>query len=138
MDEEQLRKSIRNDPHMNDVVWGVFARNELPTCLLPGGYVVNSEDRGSPGQHWMCVYVAEDGQVEFMDSLGRKPTDYKLNLRCTYYSAPVQGKNTDSCGLYVLYYLFWRSRGVAMHVIMATLNKKNNDATVRAHFALLS
>jgi len=123
---------------MNAVVWGVFARNELPTQLLPGGYVVNSEDRESPGQHWMAVYVTEDGLMEFMDSLGRKPTDYKLNLNCTYYSAPVQQNSSDSCGLYVLYYLYWRSRGIPMHVIMATLNNKNNDATVKAHFALMS
>ncbi len=122
---------------MKSMVWGVFARNELPIPLFPGGYIINSEDRGSPGEHWLAVYVTEDGQVEFVDSLGRKPTDYELNLNCTYYSSPVQLDSSRNCGLYVLYYLFWRTRGVPMHVIMATLNKKNNDTTVESHFALL-
>jgi hypothetical protein len=137
MDAAQLEKRIQKDEVMKNDVWGVFARNELPSHLLPGGYVVNSDDRGSPGQHWMAVYVTEDGMVEFMDSFGRKPQDYKLDLNCTYYSRAVQSANTGTCGLYVLYYLFWRCRGIPMHVIMSTLNNPNNDTTVNHHYALM-
>jgi hypothetical protein len=137
MDATQLERRIRSDPKLNERVWGVFARNELPSPLHPGGYVVNSQERGLPGLHWLAVYVTEDGSVEFMDSLGRTPSEYQLNLNCTYYSAPVQPVGSNACGLYVLYYLYWRTRGIPFHVIMSTLNRSNNDDTVRSHYALM-
>jgi hypothetical protein len=135
MDEQQLTEKIKKDPEMRSCVWGVFARDELPATLLPGGYVVNSDDRRTAGQHWMGVYV--DKHVEFMDPLGKKPQDYGINLKAVYYSGAVQGEDSISCGLYVLYFLYWRCRGIPMHVIMSLLNEKNNDSIVKLHAGLL-
>jgi hypothetical protein len=137
MDERELREKIKKDPEMRSCVWGVFARDELPETLLPGGYIVNSNDRRSAGQHWMGVYVTEDGMKEFMDPLGKKPQDYGIDLKAMYYSAPVQSKDSISCGLYVLYFLYWRGRDIPLHVIMSTLNQKNNDSIVKVHVGLL-
>ena len=135
MDESQLNAMIRKDPVMNRVTWGVFARNELPTIttLLPGAYVVNSRTRRTGGQHWFLIYVEEEEgrPVEFYDSLGKDPKDYDLNIECIYNERRVQAENTETCGLYVLYFLYWRSRGVNMHDILLTLNQKNNTVNER-------
>jgi hypothetical protein len=135
MDEGQLKTAIGRDPYLKRFSWGVFARDELPRDLFPGAYLVNTQDRGTPGQHWFALFVTEDGLVEFADSLGRKPTDYKIRLDCIYYSDAVQPPGSELCGLYVLYYLYWRTRNIPFHVIMSTLNTEHNDSVVKAHYA---
>ena len=121
---------------MKNAVYGVFAMGELPPHLLPGGYVLNSDVRSGGGEHWLALYVDEDGTVEFMDSLGHPPEKYGLRVNATHSIRPVQANSSTLCGLYVLYYLFWRTRGVPMDVILDTLPSKDNDAIVLRHRAL--
>lgn len=131
MDEYQIKEIIQKDNLLRAGVWGVFARNELPPLLLPGGYIINTEDRGKPGQHWVATYVPSVGPVEFVDSFGKPPEEYGLYFNCIYSSRQLQPLSSNKCALYALYYIFWRCRGVPMHDIINTLNMSNNDSIIQ-------
>ena len=133
MNGEELHSYIVKDCITKAVTWGVFARNELPQgTLLPGAYVVNSHE--APGQHWFLLYVGET--VELYDSLGKSPRDYNLKMNCVYSTDKIQPVYSVSCGLYVLYFLFWRSRGIPMNVLFDSL-RENGEEIVKNHFSHL-
>lgn len=133
MDAIELNRLILKDDCMKAVTWGVFARDELPQFpLLPGAYVVNSHER--PGQHWFLIFVG-DG-IEMYDSLGRKPIDYELHFPCQYFHERIQEKNSNTCGLYVLYFLYWRCRGIDMFTLINSLTL-NNEKIVKDHYIWL-
>jgi len=138
MDRAELQRQIRRDPNMHAVTRGVFARDELPrTRLLPGAYVLNTHP--APGVHWMLIYVDENGgKVELYDSLGYAPKHYGLDsLIDRSLPERLQSEDTLSCGLYVLYFLYWRSRGIHMDMLFRSL-LKDGEHTVRNHYLCLN
>jgi len=51
---------------------GVFSSDRLPTN--PRLLVSNTDPSDMPDQHWVVIYVDEDGHHgEYFDSLGRRP-----------------------------------------------------------------
>ena len=52
---------------------GVFSSDHLPT--KPRLLVSNTDPSDMPGEHWVAIYVDDDGRYgEYFDSLGRRPT----------------------------------------------------------------
>jgi len=138
MERAELERQIRRDANMHAVTRGVFARDELPReRLLPGAYVVNTHS--APGQHWMLIYVDENNsKVELYDSLGRSPRHYGLDsLIDRSLSKRVQSEDSLSCGLFVLYFLYWRSRGIQMDMLFHSL-LEDGERTVRNHYLCLN
>ncbi len=116
---------------MRVVTRGVFARNELPTGRLrPGAYVLNTHN--APGQHWILLYV-DDGAVELYDSLARSPARYGLHEIDRSLPKRLQAEHSNTCGLYVLYFLYWRSRGITMDMLFHSL-QKNAERSVKNHY----
>jgi hypothetical protein len=139
MNSEQLRRAIANDSLLSTFVWGVIARNDLELFpLFPGAYILNSDDRGLPGTHWLALFVTSQGKVEFFDPLAKTPSHYKLMLDCLYNTEVIQPSGSELCGLYVLFFLYWRCRGFSMNQITDSFNGSNNDALVLAHYATMS
>ena len=135
MEAAEMERVIRRDPIMHDATWGVFARSELPSGpLLPGAYVLNTTD--APGEHWILIYVGDDGHVELFDSLGRTENDYGLQFNSTTLPKRLQSFNSKNCGLYVVYFLFWRSRGIDVNTLFHSL-EKNGDQRVLEHYSSL-
>jgi len=53
--------------------YGVFACDRLPT--KPRLMVCNTDPSDMPGEHWIAIYVDDDGRYgEYFDPLGRAPT----------------------------------------------------------------
>ena len=130
MDACELERQIRLDAVMNAVTWGVFARNDLPPgALPPGAYVVNSHD--APGQHWFLIFVG--AQVELYDSLGKSASHYGINVPCITLRKRLQSYNSNSCGQYILYFLYWRSRGIDMDSLFNSL-EQDSESTVQQHY----
>ena len=129
MDSAQLLLLLQSDPVMQQHTWGVFARDELPPNLLPGGYLVNTQNRDQGGEHWVVVWRTEDGRVEFMDSLGQKPEYYgwTFTVPVQWNQRQIQDNNSIACGAFCLYYLYYRSRLVSMSAI---LNSFSNDTVL--------
>jgi len=120
MDARQLNRKLGKDIPLKENVWGVFARDELPATMLPGGYIVNTRDRASGGEHWIALYVTQSKQIEFVDSLGKKPEHYGIILSKAYIynNKKFQASGSTTCGLFALYYLYWRTRGLPMYNIL--------------------
>ena len=118
MNEGEIRLIMKTDFFLKNECWGVFARDEVPNTLLPGGYVINTEDRGEPGQHWIAIWVNKT--VEFMDSFGFKPEHYgwHFNLPTYYNSSRIQRLNTDTCGAFCIYFLYYKCRNITMYDIL--------------------
>lgn len=97
---------------------GVFASNELPKLnsfkILPYYLIVNTDNRNLPGQHWVCIFVYDSNIAEIFDSFGRFPNNYIqhwLNTysRKWYYNTRiVQPLLSTSCGLFCLYFIYYR------------------------------
>ena len=148
MNAGQMRRVIADDLYLSSRVTGIYAVNTLPEFgLCPGhGIIANTDVWGSEGTHWIAIFRdPKDGHVEFFDSFGRRPENYDigfknfLTLNCTsitYNSRSLQDKYSSTCALYVLYYLFYRTRGQSMSDIVSCFSASSiiNEALVN-HFA---
>jgi hypothetical protein len=135
MDNHQLNRAVHNDQVLSTHVWGVMARDDLQLFdLFPGAYIVNSVDRQLPGEHWLAIFVTTSGNIEFFDPLARRPGHYKLSLDCLYNTEPIQPLDSNLCGLYILFFLYWRTRGLSMKQITDIFDGSNNDALVLTHY----
>ncbi len=103
-------------------------------------YVSNTDTSDGPGSHWVTFYFPFRGPDEFFDSLGKDPIDYKVDfetfLRKRYWMMRdrIQQSTSETCGLYCVYYVTKRYRGMTMQNIVNSFNVNNpewNDNYVR-------
>ena len=138
MDTRQLLRLVRRDA---PIVRGVFARDTLPeTIQWPSGYIINTDPVSEPGEHWVAVFIDHNGVGEYFDSFGLPPLHDALTLflnkHCvswTFNSRHLQDVMSMACGLYCVYYLRMRCRGVARERLLRIFSDdySNNDAIVR-------
>ena len=143
MNTSQLHYLLTRDPFVRSQLGGVCAADELPLRVpyRPRVYVVNTDNRGQPGRHWVTLYFPKKGPAEFFDSLGRAPNYYnrrrfkavmlKNGHGYAFNKIRLQERGTLTCGHYCLYYAFHRCRGWTMNRIVTSLNVKNNDGLVK-------
>ena len=88
---------------------GVFSRNNLPDLPRDGGYVVNLDDLGESGTHWVAIFVNGNRAVYF-DSFGVEhlPREIQRFLRgkdlmVNIYR--VQDAKSVLCGYYCIKFL---------------------------------
>ena len=115
---------------------GVRAADQLPQRLQTGqSLIINNHDAGEAGQHWMALYQNSADTLEMFDSGGKPPEYYNLqdklpNAKQTIYNQVKLQGTSDVCGVYCLYYLFYKSRGHPTSKIVDDLFSKdwnNND-----------
>ncbi|KAI8499056.1 hypothetical protein Bbelb_235090 [Branchiostoma belcheri] len=82
MDTKQIYSVLESDENTAPIARGVFAADQLPTNVpdYPSAYVVNTDDSGKPGQHWLALYFDDTMRGEFFDSYGRAPKDYPRSI----------------------------------------------------------
>ena len=56
---------------------GVFSSDTLPSH--PKLLVCNTDPISKPGEHWIAIFVSEDGRGEYFDSFGRAPNEHFAN-----------------------------------------------------------
>ena len=108
----------------------VCALNELPTRIteVPALYIVNSQPRTKRGQHWLALYIPENGPIEFFDSLERHPSYYQLDvMNFITNEHRYQQVGTRSCGHYFYYYLYQRCTGRSMRDILKDFDVEDLD-----------
>jgi hypothetical protein len=70
--------------------------------------------RDSGGSHWVAFHFPLVRLAELFDSLGNAPKTYHRRFangpQYYYCSSQIQPDDTDTCGLYCLYYLKQRHR----------------------------
>ena len=93
----------------------VCCADEVPAHVgvRPRTFFVNTDTCNRGGSHWVAFYFPLVGPVEFFDSLGSAPEAYHRRFanvlivngpQYYYCSSRIQPDDTDTCGLYCLYY----------------------------------
>lgn len=108
-------------------------------CNKKSFYAVNTANENDDYGHWLMFYVINHGThhyVEMMDRFGENPSTYgidfplkidKINLK------PLQDEQSDFCGSYVVYYMYYRLCGYSFETILKTFtsNRMENDKKVK-------
>ena len=113
-----MEKAILRDPCLSTLKHiDVLAADELSLIKQNGAYVINTDPRRKPGQHWIAVYANENGIVEVFDPLGYPPDHYpymkdywRRNKNFTFNAKRWQPPGTSTCGQFCLFYLFHKCR----------------------------
>ena len=105
---------------------GTFSKDELPTPMRPGTYIVNMENavnsRGKPlpGSHWVVAEIHKDHTV-YADPFGVvPPLEIIKRAPALIHWSKKQVEDIDSqlCGFYCLYFLYQRAHGRSWSDIM--------------------
>ena len=127
MDSQQLTTLLTRDPRTRRLVRGVYARDRLPRDRVgyPSGFIVNTHPHTKAGEHWIAMYIDGTGVGEYFDSFGLPPLHKAfttfLARHCvtwTFNTQTVQAISSSTCGLYCVYYLTMRSRGVTLKQLL--------------------
>ena len=141
MDSLEIVRILKQDRFTKHYFRGVFACDQLPTRYVPrpSAFVVNTDPSNKPGQHWVAIYITQNGEGEYFDSYGQKPTlpQLKSFLKenaslINFNRQPLQGPLSAVCGQYTIFFLLHRCRGSSMRNIthLFSSDKMDNDITV--------
>lgn len=99
----------------------VFAANRIPVFMdLPIYIISNLDPDSKPGSHWVAIHIDINGNGEYFDSFGRKPSGYhklflKRNAKKWFYNhIIIQNHLTSVCGKYCLVYIYFKFKGKTM------------------------
>ena len=135
MDTFQLKKIIVKFKYASKTFCGVIPIDYLPKTKLTKtcSFIVNTEDSSNIGKHWIAIYVPLKGNIEYFDPLGLKPTNQeifefiKLNNKNYYFNKfEIQSHSSYKCGLYCLFYILLRAKGISIFKISKFFNANSN------------
>jgi hypothetical protein len=118
---------------------GTFACDELPSLAGEGVYICNTDKRNQPGEHWIAIYLSEDGNSEFFNSYGFAPlNEYfirflsKNSKKVKYNKMCIQGLHSHVCGHYTIFYCLCKQKGLSLREALQyfTNNTAHNDAFI--------
>ena len=129
MNTLELIKCIKSDLRSKRIFKGVFARDTLPCQKIisrsPSAFVFNTDLARNEGEHWCVIYLDGKGFAEYFDSFGLPPRHKEViefierNSRSYRYNDKhIQNLLSFACGLYVIHYVFMKSRGATMNVAL--------------------
>lgn len=116
MNGEDLHYIVESNPCIRQIVKGVFSRTTLPVHEIqyPSAYIVNTDERDGPGEHWVAIVLNNKSRGVFFDSFGRPPEFYGKELKTflqsnvdsyVHFKNQVQSSFSTQCGLFVLSFL---------------------------------
>ena len=136
----EIEKYYEKEPQFQ----GVFSRNSLPKRSRDGGYVVNLDDLGRSGTHWVALFIQKKGAVYF-DSFGveRLPEEIKKflhgkNLNLNLFR--IQEFDSIMCGYFCLGFLDYMFAGKSLLEYTSLFSPndfKKNDRIIKNLFHLI-
>jgi hypothetical protein len=141
----ELIDLLKKDKYSRNSFCGVIPYDKLPIKKLrrPCSFIINTQKSTEPGEHWVAIYLPKKGKLEYFDSYGFRPTIdkiYKLiHINGKYYiynKTTIQGVDSTNCGLYTLFYIYFRARKYPMYKYLKffTSNKTHNDMLIENLF----
>ena len=137
----ELASYMLKDPFIRQQYGGVLAIDQLPIFVqkTPKIFIVNTDISSKPGTHWFVMYVT--GTCEHFDPAGL-PTLPASEQFLTQHSKQylintqrVQDYDTYTCGLFCLFYSFFRCRGFSFVEIMQMFHENLAvNAEIVKHF----
>ena len=130
MNTEQIENILREE--LKSKFCGVYAVDELTRASFPHrpcGIVCNTQPSHGPGEHWVAIWLEENGTAEYFDSFAQPP-DHEMEHFLKRHAPgglernhrPLQNVFTTVCGGYVMLYLY--RRNVKRHWSMRTVIKE--------------
>lgn len=116
--EDFVELILEKDKFTRPIFLGAFAKDELPRPPpLPSCFIINTDPRSKPGEHWLAVYFNKRGYADFFDSYGNPPHYFGLDKYLfnnssgfDYNKKRIQG-DSSYCGFYCILFLFYKARG---------------------------
>ncbi len=139
MNGSLIRKALEGDAMTRQYLVGVYAADRLPELEFPGSYVVNTENFGLPGQHWVAFF-SYDNKLDVFDSFGAHPASYNKNIKTwsdqvynVRQNEELQSRDTTVCGQYCMFFIALRSYGLRYEDVMSAFTKDHlyNDKLVQ-------
>ena len=123
--------ALKFNPVTSRFFSGVFALDEIENihtrpCLI----IVNTDPSWKRGEHWIVIFFSSQKEVEIFDSLGSKFSTFPPEIKnfigrfaesVKYTTKRVQPPNSSLCGLYCLYYAYYRCSKNSMECIVKTV-----------------
>ena len=144
---------MHHDNYAKDKTAGVFPRDFLSRIrkrALPFGVIINTSKASDEdgGTHWVAAWIQSAKEAEFFDSFGKTAIFYGVEIhdfilrmspscggKYKENYTQLQHPSSDLCGLFCLYYLYHKCRGLAIRRITFSFtypkNLKSNDALLR-------
>ena len=109
MDLNNLNFYMMKDPVIIRRFVGVYLINMIPKDFVaPSIMIINFYKSSEKGSHWIVIHQKEDKQIEFFDSLGKKPHKEIHNLLLSnnkgymYNNNGVQDYFTETSGYFTV------------------------------------
>ena len=128
----QLKHALSDNRITRKDFEGVYPSDHLKTfSRKPDLIVVNTHPSNKPGDHWLLFFNGGPGVIEMFDSLGRDPEHYGKDIQdfitrfastVKFINHRVQPVNSALCGLYCLYYAYFRCNGKSMNSIVSMMH----------------
>ena len=143
MNTSQLQCCVNCDPTLHGHVT-VCAADRLPKRIehYPHGFIVNTDTFSQTGTHWCAIFIRDDKYGEFFDSYGKGPGYYNsyfsifLRENTTSFAfneKRIQSNQSNVCGLYCLFYLHQRFKGLSLikvNQMFSATNFELNDSFI--------
>lgn len=122
MNSEQLTRGLTflNKCKNNHFQVGVFAADRIPTKYKrPAAFIINTDDYGQPGTHWIAIFIPKKASIEYFDSYGLSPyiqshRSFLKGKKWIHNDREMQSLTSTVCGHYCLLFLASRMNGFSL------------------------
>ena len=107
----EINEYYANEPRFN----GVYSRNNLPSKIKKGAYVINLDEYENTGMHWITLFV-KTNEIIYFDSFGiehiPKEIEYVIgNKEIKASIFRLQAYDSIMCGYYCIEFINYMLKG---------------------------
>ena len=134
MNTKQLYVALMRNKVTKKCFDGVYAKDTLDNIKSkPELIICNTDNSSEEGEHWVLFYFDKVGyNVTFYDSLGHDLEFYgdefvdfvnRFSTSYNYSDKRTQPINSSLCGIYCLYFAYFKCKGFSMERIIKSMTR---------------
>ena len=133
----EIAEYCKNEPRFN----GVYSRNNLPTNIKKGAYVINLDEHKDIGTHWIALYI-KNRTVIYFDSFGIEHIPKEIikfignkNIKAIIFR--LQAYDSIMCGYFCIKFIDYMFKGkilVDFTNLFSPSDFKKNDKIIKRLF----
>ena len=134
MDSYTLARLLSSDKMIEKRFCGIYPLDMIPENLPANSLIVVNQDRAmQTGSHWIVLHYKENNIIEHFNSVGKPPKRFIHNLvignknTYMYNNKRLQACNSNTCGLFCLYYSFYSCRLVSFAKILESFTARLSE-----------